>query len=549
MKRLVLIIVELLIKSKNFLLQKTDPILLVFLLMMLNYRFSFKIIAIIGIFYLRPNFKIKFNGISFFYISIIVLSIVNALVIHPNYSINHLTVVFAGILIWITCLLSYHQIKLAIDNNEPFKIINTLKVIVFLNFLISFYDIINLMIITHTINPYTQFCPPPYGISSGDLIGGVFGEIHLVNTIISFLLTIFFIYQRSILFAFLCLIPFLLTGSNLATLVFVVILIYLLVLKKGIHIKYYATFSIMIVLIFYIKITPDNQKYMIKTISKIKEQFLKKTDLIVSSPSTNQVTLPIKKKRELTKDELIYYFVQHIQKSKKINTIVTTKKESKLILNTISEFQKKKKYILKKDSDNTWLTKESLKLSKLNNPFFEYGKLKTFNLDSAAGKLISFKQTKNHLEKDWKNLLFGSGIGTFSSRLAFITSGIVNDSKILMAIPKYETQDFRDNHKAIFKYLMFLDDETHSITNLPFSWYNQLFGEYGLIGLILFCVAYLGYFIKRFKLLSFGKTLFIAILIFFLFDYWYERLSVTLIFELLMLLDLKIKMFKKQATT
>ena len=66
MKRLVLIIVELLIKSKNFLLQKTDPILLVFLLMMLNYRFSFKIIAIIGIFYLRPNFKIKFNGISFF---------------------------------------------------------------------------------------------------------------------------------------------------------------------------------------------------------------------------------------------------------------------------------------------------------------------------------------------------------------------------------------------------------------------------------------------------------------------------------------------------
>ena len=263
----------------------------------------------------------------------------------------------------------------------------------------------------------------------------------------------------------------------------------------------------------------------------------------------NQVTLPIKKKRELTKDELIYYFVQHIQKSKKINTIVTTKKESKLILNTISEFQKKKKYILKKDSDNTWLTKESLKLSKLNNPFFEYGKLKTFNLDSAAGKLISFKQTKNHLEKDWKNLLFGSGIGTFSSRLAFITSGIVNDSKILMAIPKYETQDFRDNHKAIFKYLMFLDDETHSITNLPFSWYNQLFGEYGLIGLILFCVAYLGYFIKRFKLLSFGKTLFIAILIFFLFDYWYERLSVTLIFELLMLLDLKIKMFKKQATT
>lgn len=149
-------------------------------------------------------------------------------------------------------------------------------------------------------------------------------------------------------------------------------------------------------------------------------------------------------------------------------------------------------------------------------------------------------QTRDYLLSSYKNFLFGAGIGGFSSRLAFISSKIVTDSRILMALPKYENGAFTSNHKAIFKYLLFLDDEYHSITNLPFCWYNELLGEYGLLGLILFVVFYLGFFYKRIRLLTFGRLLLALMFLFFLFDYWYERLSVMVLFELLILLNIKI---------
>ena len=50
--------------------------------------------------------------------------------------------------------------------------------------------------------------------------------------------------------------------------------------------------------------------------------------------------------------------------------------------------------------------------------------------------------------------------------------------------------------------------------------------------------------IKNFRLLR--GLLSISMILFFLFDYWYERLSVMLIFEYLILLDIKIKTSKSE---
>ena len=192
-------------------------------------------------------------------------------------------------------------------------------------------------------------------------------------------------------------------------------------------------------------------------------------------------------------------------------------------------------------NNKVFYLKDSLQKAKSAKQFFEYGRLKKFDLDKEAGKIISFRQTANYLRSGPGALFFGAGAGSFSSRQAFITSGIVEDSRLLMKLPHYETSEFKNNHEAIFKYLMYRDDETHSITNLPFCWYNQMLGEYGLFGALVFVVFYCGYFLKRFRLLSYGKLLLPAMLMFFLFDYWYERLSVVIVFEILMLLDLKIK--------
>jgi hypothetical protein len=537
MEKVISTLYSLYTRLRTVLLDKMDPALLLFMVVMFNYRFSFKLIAIVGIYLYRPNFKIKLNGIVWFYLSMIFLGIINILFVHRNYSYNHVMTVLAGSLIWLTCLLSFHQISLAVAINSPAKLFNTLKLFAILNFCISVYDIIHVMFITGTINPYTQISPPPYGISSGDLVGGIFGKVHLVNTVISCFLLVFFIYQGSFLYALICLIPFLLTGSNLATIILIGMLAYILVFKKNMLIKYYAGYCIIITVLFYIKITPSNKAYMTSILTKVQKQFSKPIGVPVKPVSTN----PEKPAKKLTKEELISRYIQY-KKKLLIDSVLEDELTSrKLVFNSLYAKQERQLKEEKARLDFTWYKKDSLQLAKTKSEFFDYGKLKTFDFENEPGKITSFKQTKDYLLQSWQNALFGAGIGSFSSRLAFITSGIADDSRILKAIPRYQTNEFKENHKAIFKYLMFLDDETHSITNLPFSWYNGLFGEYGLIGFFIFVFAYMAYFFKRMSLLSFGQLLLVSMIAFFLFDYWYERLSVIMLFELLLLFDIKIK--------
>jgi hypothetical protein len=69
--------------------------------------------------------------------------------------------------------------------------------------------------------------------------------------------------------------------------------------------------------------------------------------------------------------------------------------------------------------------------------------------------------------------------------------------------------------------------------------YNQVLGEYGITGAILFIVFYLGYFVSKYRRLSYGRYLIIILLGFFLMEYWFESLSLIVIFELFMLLNIK----------
>lgn len=522
-------------RLRNYYNAKFDIPLALFLTLVLNYRFSFKLVALVGIYYYRPNLKIEKDSIIYFYLLMPLLGLVNFLFIKADYTLDHFIVVFAGCLIWLSCLLAYHQIKLSVRNSSTEQILNTLKLITVFNLLVSFYDFFMIVITTHTINPYTQISPPPFGISSGDLIGGVFGGMHLVNTVICCFLTIFFIYQSSFLFALFALIPFLLTGSNLGSIILTFLLLYILFGERELIKKYFAASSIAIICIFYIKVTPENQKYMVKVAQKIQNQFAEKKNL-----ADTAIVIGKANERVLTKEELINLYVQHKKKLNRKNFAIKSNREE-TVLNVYYSFEKMQKVRANEETNFVFFRKDSLRRIKLKSDFFEYGNLKKFDLDKETGKFTSFCQTKDYLSTSPIIALFGAGIGSFSSRLAFITSQIVEDSRVLMMLPYYETSEFKENHKAIFKYLMFLDDETHSITNLPFCWYNQLFGEYGILGFAVFCIFYIGFFVKRYSIFTYGKALLISMLAFFLFDYWYERISVMIVFELIMLVDLKMK--------
>lgn len=158
--------------------------------------------------------------------------------------------------------------------------------------------------------------------------------------------------------------------------------------------------------------------------------------------------------------------------------------------------------------------------------------------DTKPGKLISFMQTYFYLKSSIKHFLFGAGIGNFSSKLAFRASGV----GALGSYPerfRYISTDFKYYHLATYLYYYHADASMHSVLNYPFSVYNQVPGEYGFTGVLLFTIFYLGYFVSRYRRLSYGRYLLIILLGFFFMEYWFESFSLIVIFELFMLLNIK----------
>lgn len=511
-------------KLKEFIFNRVDFMLLFYLLMIVNYRYSFKIIALILIYIYRPNFKFEKSKINLFFLLLISLGIIN-LIISGNYAYNHVISVLSGITIWVLCILIFHQIKLFIKEVDNLKIINTIKVIVVINLMVSIIEIVKVILIVGAINPYTQFSAPPYGIMSGDLIGGIFGTAHIVNTCISAILFVFFLYRKNLLFSFLTIIPLLMTSSNIAVIIMIGGLLFFIFISKDKLLKYYAIFNVGIIIVFYFAINPFNFYETISIFNpNAKDKVFKQAELNALS-NTDQQRTEVQKIDSILKAWGVAKRKEVLNSNGvNIKDLVNSKQNSAKKSRFLEAIQYNEKHLAERDQ----------------NPLFNFGHLKKFNLESTPGVLISYSQTKDLLLSDWRYFFIGAGTTEFSSRFAFINSKVVVDSRLLSILPAYESKLFKENHKAIYRYLQYAGDRTHSIIHLPTSGYNQLFGEYGIIGFLGFIFLYLGYFISKRKNLSYGIFIVILIIPLFAFDYWFERLSVMVLFEFIMLLDLKL---------
>ena len=135
-------------------------------------------------------------------------------------------------------------------------------------------------------------------------------------------------------------------------------------------------------------------------------------------------------------------------------------------------------------------------------------------------------------------VIVGDGIGNFSSKLAFKATGLGFEGGY-PAKYIYISRDFLSNHLDIYLNFFSRRSGLHSLTNSPYSVYDQLIAEYGLLGIAAFAVFYLGFFTKHFKKLTYGIPILIMMMAFFFIDYWFEQLSVIVFFELLLLLNIK----------
>jgi hypothetical protein len=154
------------------------------------------------------------------------------------------------------------------------------------------------------------------------------------------------------------------------------------------------------------------------------------------------------------------------------------------------------------------------------------------------GKLISFQETIQYLLAHPMQIPFGAGAGHFSSKLAFRASALGVDGGYPQGL-LYIDPDFLHNHLSLFLYYFTKGNQHHSIIHTPFSVYNQGLGEYGLVGLLSLFIFYFGYFIRRGGKEVYNWLLLLILAAAFFTDYWFEQLSVVIIFELLFYLNIR----------
>lgn len=517
--------------------------LLLFLVLFLNIKLPVKLFAIVLIYLLRPNFKFQFrlsnSRLPVFYLLIISIAFIGLLINRGYPNSNYLLLFFTGIGFWLLCMLAMHQVKLATEQSLPDVIHRTLTLFFIINAAISLLNLLYIMWITGTINPYTfRGMYQAYFINTGDNIMGITFDISSTNAVLCGLGAIYFISRQNILMMCVCVCTMLLTYSNLITAMWLLVLILLFVVKSTRLQKSMIVVCLGLYLVFMAKVSPQNKNYVTQSAQNI----VHKKHPHPESDSVAKLAIPLIKRPDslLSPDEkrqkiaLLYLdSVHHTQKKRLMAYSIPVNSNGRIDIpapDTISEHS----YLSKEMEPDRKLMLDFIGTHTASLPL----SAQSDYAPALPGKITGMLQSVNFLRRHPVMLIAGSGIGNFSSKIAFRAVGLGMRGKY----PQnhiYINNDFLSNHLDL--YLSFFSKTVayRSVVNNPFSVYDQLLTEYGVLGFMAFLLCYLGYFARRYKQLTYGlpMLLFVAGICFI--DYWFEQLSVMILFELMMFLNLK----------
>jgi hypothetical protein len=320
------------------------------------------------------------------------------------------------------------------------------------------------------------------------------------------------------------------TDSNVSNILLMLLLAGIFVFNSNRDQKSVIIGCLVFLIVFMGKVSPQNNDYLVGALEKFSGREEKKIGIVPSTRDTLRVD------EEEERRAFARHYIDSIAKAahekkaslspgKKVGTVETlTVKPALPKANIHSEG-----YQFKDDTNTA--RKELLDLAKSDRHAYP---------DKKPGKLIALEQTANFFSTHPARIFTGYGTGKFSSKLAFKTTGL----QFAGGYPKrfvYIDPEFKENHLELFSYFFSQHAQRHSVMNSPNSVYDQLLSEYGIIGLAAFFIFYLGFFVKKYKSLAYGKYLLILMAGFFFLDYWFEQLSVVAIFELLLFLNLKQK--------
>ncbi len=512
--------------------------LLVFLILIMDVKLIVKIIALLFIFLTQPNFKfgfdIKNSRLPLFYLIVICIGLFD-LFLYRDFSFNYLLLALTGIMIWLACILSIHQVKLIVDRTDIEILHNTIVTFFILNIICSLINLSTILFEIGLRNPYLyQGQYQKYYLNTGDFIKGISFDTSTTNAVINCFGVIYFLVRNKYALVLASMIVMILTVSNFGNICLALILITFFIFRSNREQKSIIVISLILMIIFYSQISPQNNSYLTDTVNKF---ILHKKD--DSHTPTNLIPIRIRPDSLLTdesrKEKFAVLYLDSLEriiqqanldaKGKKAEEKYTIRMEiPKDPIHTPS-FQWTR--------DTTSFQRQLLTFIRSRSAYMDFD-----FPEGSAGKSLAFRQSYSFLKDHSNKILSGDGIGNFSSKLAYKATGL----KMAGGFPPgltYLNSDFLYNHFRLSAYFSLKPAESHSIIHSPASVYDQLLTEYGLIGIIAFAIYYLGFFGRHWKALTYGLPIIAVLLSFFLIDYWFEQLSIVILFELLMFLDMK----------
>lgn len=538
----------------HFSLKKTinlvDWKLLLFLLLFLDVKLAVKIVAIVLIFLLRFDFKFGFSfknsRLPLFYPLIILIPFVS-LIINKGYSNpDYLLVFLTGMGFWLLCILAIHQVKLAVEHNEPEIIHRTILVFFIINAVFSFCNFAAIVWETGAINPYRyQGGFQKYFIGTGDYIKGLTFDTATTNAALNALGVIYFLIRKNNPMVLVCMVVLLFTGSNFLNLALVLILALLFIFKSTRNQKSLIVVCVMLMVIFMGRISPQNDKYAVNTIDHAfhpptPQSGGTKAKIVCGGAPTLEETrqkialnyLDSVRKTKVLKPVAVTPMLAALPKTDQGRIFIDTADINSLPYQSIVDTTATQLVLLNFiDAHKAQLPLSSEKIYKNGRP----------------GKVTSFLQTVNFLEHNPVKLIVGAGMGNFSSKLAFRATSF-GFAGGFPATHAYINADFLTNHLDVYLNFFSRRSGLHSLTNSPNSVYDQLMSEYGLLGLLAFAIFYAWFFARHAKAFTYGLPLLLLLLMIFFTDYWFEQLSVVVFFELLLFLNISETANKVQAS-
>lgn len=509
--------------------------LLLFLVLFLNVKMAVKVPAIVLIYLLQFNLKFGFSfknsRLPVFYLLAIGIAVLNWIISFNYFNLNYNIVLLTGIGFWALCILAIHQVKLFVENNDAETIHRTIVGFFIINAILSLCNIAVIIFETGYLNPYTyQGQYQKYFIGTGDYIRGITFDTSTTNAILNAFGCIYFLSKKNAAMLLVCMAVMLLTASNFTNIILLLCFAVLFIFKSTRDQKSLIAVCIMLLVVFLVKISPQNYIYaheMVKnTIHQNAIQPVRPATIV--KPDSDQIRRYIAQRYIDSMYVINHPVVKSVFRPTELKTDGTRIVIPKPNINTMpyqhladtNEYQKR--------------LLAFIDTHKKDLPISAQGDFK----QKLPGKVTSWLQTTHFFLQHPLKLITGDGAGNFSSKLAFRVSGLGFAGEY----PKkyvYLNPDFLSNHLDVYLNYFSKNTALHSLGNSPDSVYDQLLGEYGLLGALAFFISYIGHFLKHYKALTYGLPILLMVMALFFIAYWFEQLSIIVFFELLLLLNIK----------